>query len=258
MRINRIVHFTVVLLFCLTPVLSQERASRFLNLYEFHTAPGQSMVWENFVKKLAEAAEKNNATQNWMAFQVALGGDADTYYIALPFEKWGDMDAWKQVPQMLTEAYGQEEAMKLLQSVAPAATFKLETYGLLEDFSTHYDAAKYASKFYRIIRTEVKPSMDSTYRSLLSRGSTVEKGNSEAPMTIRRANVLGQSFRYMASTPFSDWSDLDSMENLGNLINESMGDVVADDFFETLRKCISKREMFVLMLRPDLSRMPSR
>jgi hypothetical protein len=215
------------------------------------------MVWENFVKKLAEAAEKNNATQSWMAFQMVLGGEADTYYIALPFEKWEDMDGWKQVPQMLSEAYGQEEAMKLLQSVAPAATFKLETYGLLEDFSTHFDATKYASKYYRIIRTEVKPSMNSTYRSLLSRGSAVEKGSADAPMTIRRSNILGESFRYMASTPFSNWSDLDDMENLGNLINESMGDAVADNFFETLRKCISKRDMFVLMLRPDMSRMPS-
>ena len=56
MKINRVFTFAVVLLFCLTPVLSQDKASRFLNMYEFHTAPGKAMVWENFVKKLAEAA----------------------------------------------------------------------------------------------------------------------------------------------------------------------------------------------------------
>lgn len=84
----------------------------------------------------------------------------------------------------------------------------------------------------------------------------MERGSAGAPMTIRRSSVLGTNFRYLASTPFSSWADIDAMEGFGNMLEEATGEVATREFYETLRKCIVQREIMVLALRRDLSRLP--
>ncbi len=256
MNIRRLLLIMMLSFFCLYPAMSQDRPSRFLNLYEFHVRPGHTTNWENFVKKVVESADKVNATQRWMTFQAVMGAESGTYYVTIPFEKWGDLDAWTQVPQMLSAAYGEEEAQKILQGSGEAASFRLETYALLEDFTTNFDPNRYASNLYRVIRTQVKPEMNSTYRSLLARASSVEKADSDSPSTIRRATVLGEHFRYLASIPFNSFADLDTMQTFAETVEASMSELETQELYNSLRQCVDSREMFVLALRRDLSRLP--
>ena len=73
--------------------------------------PGAAMQYEDYVKKVVEAA-KSIGAQNWAAFQTTMGGPANQYIFAVTFENWGDRDSWKTVPQILMEAHGDEDGAK--------------------------------------------------------------------------------------------------------------------------------------------------
>lgn len=259
MRLVRLYVVLMVLALCLTPVLAQEGVSKYLHLYEVRVDSSKARAYEAYIKKIVEAAQKVDAPQKWMTFRGGSGTAAGTYFIAIPSTSWADMDGWKLVPQILGEAFGEAEAASILESGLQAmssAEFKTDTWQLMPDYSTHFDASRYISNMYQIIRTEVKPEMAATYRSLLQRASKVAEGIETGPMTIRRFSTTGASFRFMAGTPFNKFAELDEMNSFWESMREQMGELAAEEFYRTLRASIVKREIFILMLSRDLSNLP--
>ena len=50
----------------------------------------------------------------------AIGGNGPTYIIVLPMKTFGELDGWQGFgpAQVLTKAYGEKEAQKILQSMS--------------------------------------------------------------------------------------------------------------------------------------------
>lgn len=258
MRFLRVSVILVILTLCLLPVMAQEKASRYLHIYEVHVALSDIPAFETYLKKVAEAAKKTGAPQKWMSMQGATGLEAGTYFVVLPSESWAELDAWKAAPSSVIEAFGETEGQAIVASgykAMSAHPMTVDTWALMPDLSTNFDASRYQSNKYQLIRTEVKPEMAKTYMSLLERGAKIAQGSENGPMTIRRTSVTGKSFRYLAATPMDKFADMDNMNEFWSSLNEKMGRNAADEFFESLRDCIVKREIFILTLRRDLSRL---
>ncbi len=49
-------------------------------------------------------------------YQRVLGGSNRTFFVAIPFSEWSEIDGWMPVPEILTKAYGETEAAELLQA----------------------------------------------------------------------------------------------------------------------------------------------
>ena len=247
---------SLILLLATPLVLAQDKPPQFLNLFEIKVKLSMMPQWEAYVHKVIEVAEETGSPFDWMMLQVTQGGEAGTFFAAIPFDEMSELDNFKTAPEMLVEALGGEEAGKILgPGLGATESVNLETYALLEDFSTHFDSARYAPNFYYVIRTQMKPHMNTTYRSLLARGAAAAKAREDGPMTIRRTNIMGKSFRYMASSPFNSWGE-EQGPDLGEIMNEDWGEEAAREFFASLNRCIEERETMVIKLRRDLSRMP--
>lgn len=258
MRFTRIAAILLVLSLCLLPAMAQQQASRYLHLYEVHVALTDIPAFETYLQKVAEAAKKTEAPQKWMSFQGGTGLEAGTYFVVFPTQKWEDLDAWKSARQIVTEAFGETEGNAIIASGYKAMSthpMLLDTWELMPELSTNFDASRYISNKYQMIRTEVKPEMAKTYISLLERGAKIAQGSENGPMTIRRTSVTGKSFRYLAGTPMDKFADMDMANEFWSSLSEKMGKNAADEFFSTLRDCIVKREIFVLNLRRELSRL---
>ena len=76
---------------------------------------GMSQQYEDFIKKIVEAAEKNGDTQNWYTFQPTVGTTAGQYFIVLPHESWAEKDSWTPPPDMLEKAFGEKEAATIMR-----------------------------------------------------------------------------------------------------------------------------------------------
>ncbi len=47
-----------------------------------------------------------------LVFQRAMGGSVNTFFIAIPFNEWGEIDSWVGPPQILTRVSGEAEAAR--------------------------------------------------------------------------------------------------------------------------------------------------
>ena len=65
-----------------------------------------------------EAIWLDRSPERVVTYQRVLGGSTNTYYLAVQFDDWSDLDRWQTVPQMLVNAYGQAEATTLLRAFA--------------------------------------------------------------------------------------------------------------------------------------------
>ena len=78
--------------------------------------PGMAMQYEEYIKKIVEAAEKNGDAQNWNVFMTTDGASGGQYVIVLSHDNWAAKDAWTTPAAMLTEAFGEDEAAKIMRS----------------------------------------------------------------------------------------------------------------------------------------------
>ena len=102
----------LILLLSTPLVLAQDKPPQFLNLIEIKVKLSMAPQWEVYVHKVIEAAEKTDSPFNWMMLQVTQGGEAGTFFAAIPFDEMSELDKFKPAPEILIEAFGGEEAGK--------------------------------------------------------------------------------------------------------------------------------------------------
>lgn len=87
------------------------------------------------------------------------------------------MDQWSQVPEILSRAYGEDEAAKIIKA-GRAAVVHSETavYSLIDDLQTNLSKMPGGQANYVTVTvTEVKPEKQWTYRHLISKYKAAEK-----------------------------------------------------------------------------------
>ena len=98
-----------------TPGFAQDAPARFLRVATLTAAPGMTAQFEDTVRRINDAYKTTETgPQVSLTYATALGGNGSTYYIVTPFSAWGDVDGWGLIPQVLIEAYGEEEAAAIL------------------------------------------------------------------------------------------------------------------------------------------------
>lgn len=231
--------------------------AKFIQMVEIQVKSGSQMQFEAYIKKIAEAANKINAPQGWIAAQAALGTDGTKYFVVLGFNKWAERDGWNQVPEMLMKAYGEAEAQKILKMGGEASWgFSTKILELDEELSWNLKAYPTA-KHYQMMLGQVKPDMADEYRMVISKIKQAQENTAGASMGIRRTNRVGKSWEFYMARPFNEWSELDGAENnIWQNVAKVHGETEARILQDTLQSCYESREFFIVMTRPDLSRQP--
>lgn len=96
-----------------------QEAPPFLLVYKLQIKSGTTDVYEDYMKKIVEAANKAGIEQNWTTLETDFGGTSGTYMVALGFEKWEEVDSWMGAREILNQAYGEKEATQIYQKEPP-------------------------------------------------------------------------------------------------------------------------------------------
>jgi hypothetical protein len=141
-----------------SPVLAQNQPAQYQFVCHVTVRPGADQQYEDYVKKIAEAFDKTESLPSWSTFQVSSGGPGGSYIVVLPFNTWAERDTWGTVPSILTKAFGEEEAAKILRAgSASMASYHMTVSSLQPELSTHPDRSSTVAANYLINRNEVKP-----------------------------------------------------------------------------------------------------
>ena len=181
---------------------------------------------------------------------------AQSYRIALRFEKWGDRDAWQGPREVLLEAFGEQEGAKIYtQGTAQVAHSSSRIWEVIDDGTANPQTAGAGSApFYEVTIRWVKPEMVDEYRGLLRRFKTAYEGAEGNPSVTRWVLRFGsqENMTFRRTQPFDSWGDRDSW-NARDVISKQFG-ADAPLLFARLNAAVSKSEHFVSAYRPDLSR----
>jgi hypothetical protein len=89
---------------------------------------------------------------------------------------------------------------------------------------------------------------------VLSKLKVAQEKSPEKPMSIRRSTQLGASWEFYSATPFEKWGDWDERSDFWEIVAKAHGEDEARHLQKTIRNCYIEREIFVVAVRPDLSR----
>lgn len=236
-------------------LVAMPAAAQFQQIVQVQVKPGHEMAYESFIKKVAEAADKTGSSVSWSTFQVAVGKPLGTYRIGLLFETWGERDSWQAVPQMLAEAYGEEEGMKIFsEGASHVASSMSRVWEVVDEGTANPVTITEPAPLYTVTIRYVKREMVNEYRGLLRRfKSAYENADSKPNVTrwvLRVGEGQGTTFR--RTQPFDSWSARDDF-NAGELIDAQFGPD-APLLFDRMSKAVWKAENFVSAYRADLSR----
>jgi len=246
----------VLVVACTNVAVAQNAPGEFLVIYNIQVKSGANVQFEEYIKKIKEAAEKTGAPQHWGASQLAFGGPGNNYVIALQFDKWGEMDGWEAVPQILEEAYGEEDAAKILRSGGMAIESSETTISrLMEDLSYNLKAMAPAPMI-RVRVSEIKRDMQQDYRVFIAKVNEASEKAGDQRTVIRRTSTMGPSAVYTSVTPFEKWSEWDGRGGFWQMMEKAHGPTETRRLQDTLTKCVEKSTLFAVTMRPDLSRLP--
>jgi hypothetical protein len=234
---------------------AQPQPAEFLQVISVTVRPGAVTDYEDYVKKVVAAANKVGSPLRWTAHSVALGGPGYTYSVAIPFSKWADMDGWASLPEMLTKAFGEVEAARVLKA-GRSAIERSETavYRHLPNFSTRPKVFDPPAAFIQVVRTEIEPEMTSAYELFLAKLKTAQEQAAGSPTSIRRVSATGRLSVYVSASPFQKHADRDAWPPIQDVMIKAYGEAEGRQILETSLRCVRSRELLVLSYRPDLSR----
>lgn len=230
-------------------------AAQFQQLIEVQVKPGHELGYESFLKKIAEAADKTGSPVSWSTFQVAVGKPLATYRIGLLFNTWAERDSWQAVPQMLAEAFGEQEGMKIFsEGASHMEGSSTRIWEVIDEGTANPQTGTEVAPFYEVTIRWVKPEMVSEYQGLLRRFKTAYENAEGNPSVTRWVLRFGsyENVTFRRTQPFDSWSERDGWNPVDH-INAQFGPD-APLLMERLSAAVWKSEHFVSAHRPDLSR----
>lgn len=246
----------LLFLFLLTPLaIAQDQPADFVQVVTVRVRPGAVTEYEDYVKKIIAGANKIGAPQIVFANQVILGGSGYTYHIVLPFNKWEEMDTWMSIPQILSKAYGDAEAAKILRSGRNSVeSSETAVYRLLRDLSTRPKVSDSPAKYLFVVLTKVEPDMASAYELYLAKLKTAQQQAPNAPMALRFVSVQGPAHTYVTVSFFNKHAERDGWTSPQELLRKTYGEAEGRQLSEDSLRYVRERDFFVDAYRPDLSR----
>jgi hypothetical protein len=255
MKCLKVVTIVAVLSLALAPAAQAQ--ARFQELIELTVRPGQEELFENYMKKIIEAYDKVESDLGWATFEVAVGKPSPTYRIAVPFDKWAEIDNWQE--DVLEKAFGEDEAKRIQSEGARAiATSSTRIWEYLPEGSSNVTPDAPVANFYEVEMREVKPEMLPEMQLLQGKWKAAYEAAESKPVVSRWVLRIGQSpgITFRRTAPYNKWSERDEW-NIGQILQGHYGEAEMEHQMETLQRSLTRNEVFVSAFRSDLSRMAS-
>lgn len=249
------------LVFLFVPALTAQSQTQFIEVLTVTVKSGSAPEYEAYVKRIVAGADRIGAAgpATVHAFQAGRGGTPNTYFFVFPFNKSEELDGFVPVPQILSRAYGDAEAGRIMRSGTTAVEhFESTVYRLLEGLSTNprpFDPS--SASHVLLVRTVVEPAMSAEYERFLARLKSAQEQASDPFVTVRRVSILGPSHVYLAASFFSKFAELDRRPAPAAVLRSVYGEAEGRALSEQSLRAVRKREVMVLNFRPDLSRLPA-
>jgi hypothetical protein len=233
--------------------------SRFAQLIEIRVAPVHQQAFENFAMKVKEAADKIESPVSWATFYAAVGKPGATYRISIGFDTWGERDQWSEVSDMLTRAFGEKEAARILRDGRLGIVSETSRiWERLEDGTSNPRPGNQPANFYEVTIRHVRREMLPEYRELQRRWKAAYEASSDKPSVtrwiLRYGDGAGATFRRAA--PFDTWAARDGWR-IPEILREQFGEEGYQLSNRTRDRALEGAETFVSAYRPDLSRTAS-
>ena len=251
---KKLLFLSIVLSLALAPAVFAQ--SQFQQVIEVQVKPGHEEAYENYLKKVVEAADKIGSPVQWATFSVAVGKSGSTHRIALGFDKWAERDQWQGGRGTLVQAFGEQEGAKISRGGRAAiASSTSRIWELLEHGTSN--PGNQVAKFYAVQIRHVHSDMIDEYRGLQRRWKAAYEAVSDGPSVSRWVLRMGAGTNttFRRAQAFDSWGERDDW-NVNAILSEHYGDD-AQLLFERMGRAIRKTETFVSAHRPDLSRSAS-
>ena len=254
MKVLRSIILVVAFVGTFVPLATAQNASpNFLNVLTVTVHPGKGAVVEDFLVKIKAAAEMTGDSRVVNVAQVSLGGSPNQYLIVTPFNDWAEMDAWATPDEMLVEAYGQDEAMKILEAGTGAvASIENAVNRFRPEFSSTAAAAPARPRYGQVVITDIDPGQQDAYELFLRSVKTAE--DKAGVRRIRSSTVQGIASRHIALTLTESHTQRAALPGPPQLLRDEFGAERAHAILEGAQRAVSSRRFQVLELRPELSR----
>ena len=254
MRRIRIVAIVAVSLFvCASVGVAQDGPAGFLYVVQADVKPGMAGQYEDFIKKVQEGA--TGAPETVLVYQRALGGSINTYLVAIPFNEWSEMDGWMGVPQILARAYGETEAVQLLEASGGALeSLSVRITRRVPEFSSAAPPVGPPTQFAQIVRTEIEPGLATQYDQFLRRLKAAEE---KAGISSNRSVAAqGELSTYSTVRFFNTYAERGGWVAPAVVLRDAFGEDDARALMQMQAEAVQVREVSVVRFRPDLSRLP--
>ena len=245
----------VVLFVSSAPLLAQDELIQYFWVLDVQAAPGKQGQFENYVRQIQEGANKIGEPGAVGAYQTLLGGQINRYFFVRGFNTWDVMDSWKPVPQILIEAYGQEEATRILmaggESILSAETTVQSTQ---QNFSSAPPGGGFPVLAH-VVRTVIDPAERDQYLMFLARLREAEEA--AGVQVVRRGVVHDpEALTFVAIRAYASHAERGNAPTPGQLLEDLVGENQAEIIWDGQMEAVRERETLLLQFRPDLSRIP--
>jgi len=220
--------------------------------------PGMQMQYEEFIQKIVEAADKTGGAQNWYTFQVAAGAPGGQYGIVLPHDNWADKDAWTNPMALLTEAFGEDDAAKIVRSGQLAmATSESVTGVLVPELSTHLDRNDGIKKFYEVSTSRVRGHLVNDYLYGVQKIREAEAKAAGSPPRTMRRQVQGERNVFTTATGYDSRAERDKWPAFNDYMSAAYSESEFRAIMEKVTAASARRTTIEVQYRPDLSHPPA-
>ena len=227
-------------------------------MVEIQVAPVHQQAFENYVMKVKEAADETESPLNWITLYVPVGKPSATYRIGLSFDTWAERDQWGEVSDILTEAFGEQEAAQILRAGRVGIVSQMSRiWERLEDGSSNPRTGSQPANFYQVAIRHIQRDQVPEFREVQRKWKAGYEAASDGPSVgrsiLRMGPGSGATFR--RSRPFDTWAERDGWghRDYARATWRGSGSAHRPDYGRVLEDV----ETFVSAYRPELSRLAS-
>lgn len=221
--------------------------------------PGTQAQYEAAIGKFVAAFKKTKSAVRWTTFSSTVGGQGPTYFVAVPMQKFGDIDGWATPAATLTEAFGEEEAQQILQSMAGASQ-QSETVimGARPDLSNlpAVGAGQAPAPLGYVFTTTLKPGGAPRYEAAFKKTiEAYQKTNSPIKWTTSVSAVGGPGQAYVSIIPMQTFGEIDAWQGIAPpaVLAKAFGEAEARKILQSLNESSQGTQTSIISFRPELS-----
>lgn len=230
-----------------------EGPAGFLQVTAVTVSPAGVLDFEEYVKKAVAATAKVSG-RPVQAYQ-PMYGNPNVYYFVVSLTAGKDLDSQPTVPQALMKTYGEAEGARLLKAGrAVIESIVIERHNTVRRISTNLRPGGKPSRFYQVMRTEVRPDMMDDYMNVLEKVKKAEEAQPNAVTAMRR--VMGEggpAGTVLVVRGFNSFEERAGWANQRDVLRKVYGNEDERLMDETIRRAVVARESTVLAHRADLS-----